>query len=53
MKVERTASAIAYLERALELEPTNFNVRRALIELGRKPPRRESKGNDSARKKGE
>jgi cytochrome c-type biogenesis protein CcmH/NrfG len=53
MKVERTASAIAYLERALELEPTNFNVRRALIELGRKPPRREGKGSDASRKKGE
>jgi hypothetical protein len=50
MKVERTASAIAYLERAFELEPMNFNVRRALIELGRKPPRRE-KGTDASRKK--
>jgi tetratricopeptide (TPR) repeat protein len=53
IKVERTASAIAYLEHALELEPTNFNVRRALMELGRKPPRREGKGSDSTRKKGD
>ena len=53
IKVERTASAIAYLERALQLEPTNFNVRRALIELGRRPPRRDGKGNDASRKKGD
>ena len=37
LKTERTASAIAYLERAHEIEPANFGVRRALTELGRKP----------------
>jgi tetratricopeptide (TPR) repeat protein len=37
IRTERTASAIAYLERAFELEPSNFGVRRALTELGRKP----------------
>ncbi|HJU28704.1 MAG TPA: tetratricopeptide repeat protein, partial [Candidatus Binataceae bacterium] len=35
--VERPASAIAYLERAFELDPAHFGVRRALAELGRKP----------------
>lgn len=37
IRTERTASAIAYLERALEIEPSNFGVRRTLTELGRKP----------------
>jgi tetratricopeptide (TPR) repeat protein len=37
LTVERTASAIAYLERAFELDPSHFGVRRALSELGRKP----------------
>jgi tetratricopeptide (TPR) repeat protein len=37
LKLERTASAIAYLERAFELDPANFGVRRTLAELGRKP----------------
>ena len=45
IKVGRAATAITYLERALEHEPTNFSVRRALMELGRKPPRRDGKGN--------
>jgi tetratricopeptide (TPR) repeat protein len=33
----RKAAAIAYFERACELEPDNFAVRRALADLGRKP----------------
>ncbi|MGH7838712.1 MAG: tetratricopeptide repeat protein [Candidatus Binataceae bacterium] len=37
LKLERTASAIIYLERAFELSPSHFGVRRALTELGRKP----------------
>ena len=36
-RTERVASAIAYLERAFELEPGNFAVRRALTDLGRRP----------------
>ena len=36
-KTDRTASAITYLERAYEIDPSNFAVRRALAELGRKP----------------
>src|SRR5579863_501978 len=36
-KLERTASAIGYLERAFELDPSHFGARRALTELGRKP----------------
>jgi tetratricopeptide (TPR) repeat protein len=35
--LERRASAIIYLERAFELAPAHFGVRRALTELGRKP----------------
>ncbi|MBZ5704008.1 MAG: tetratricopeptide repeat protein [Acidobacteriia bacterium] len=38
IKLERTASAVAYLERALELDPQHFPARRALSALGRKPP---------------
>jgi tetratricopeptide (TPR) repeat protein len=37
LKVERTASAIMYFERALALDPRQFSARRALIALGRKP----------------
>jgi tetratricopeptide (TPR) repeat protein len=37
LELERRASAIAYLEQAFELDPTNFGVRRMLVELGRKP----------------
>ncbi len=37
IKTDRTASAITYLERAFAIEPSNFEVRRALTELGRKP----------------
>jgi tetratricopeptide (TPR) repeat protein len=37
LRLERTASAISYLERAFELHPRHFGVRRALIELGRRP----------------
>ena len=36
-QADRTASAITYLERAFELNPAHFGVRRALTELGRKP----------------
>lgn len=34
---ERMAAAIAYLERACELAPDNFAIRRTLADLGRKP----------------
>lgn len=37
MQAERTASAIRYLEKGFELDPSHFGVRRALIEMGRKP----------------
>lgn len=37
MQAERTASAISYLEKGFELDPSHFGVRRALGELGRKP----------------
>ncbi len=36
LKLERTSAAIAYLERAHHIEPSNFLVRRALWALGRK-----------------
>jgi tetratricopeptide (TPR) repeat protein len=35
--MERTAAAVAYLERACELGPDNFAIRRTLADLGRKP----------------
>jgi tetratricopeptide (TPR) repeat protein len=38
LKLERTASAIAYFDRALNLDPRHFSARRALAALGRKPP---------------
>jgi len=37
VKTDRIASAITYLERAYAIEASNFEVRRALTELGRKP----------------
>jgi tetratricopeptide (TPR) repeat protein len=37
MQAERTASAIRYLEKGFELDPSHFGIRRALIEMGRKP----------------
>ena len=37
LQADRTASAISYLEKAFELDPGHFGVRRALSELGRKP----------------
>jgi tetratricopeptide (TPR) repeat protein len=40
MLADRRASAIAYFERAYELEPGNSAVRRALAEAGRTPPPR-------------
>jgi tetratricopeptide (TPR) repeat protein len=40
--LERNASAIAYYEEALKLEPRNFVARRALSALGRKPATKES-----------
>jgi len=38
LKVERTASAIMYCERALMLDSRHFSARRTLLGLGRKPP---------------
>ena len=42
--LDRTATAIAYFEEALKIEPRNFVARRALSALGRKPatPAKES-----------
>jgi tetratricopeptide (TPR) repeat protein len=37
MQADRKASAIGYLEKGFELDPSHFGVRRALGELGRKP----------------
>ena len=37
LKAERSAAAIAYLERAVSLDSRQFSARRALIGLGRKP----------------
>jgi tetratricopeptide (TPR) repeat protein len=37
MQAERTASAIRYLEKGFELDPSHFGIRRTLIEMGRKP----------------
>lgn len=37
LSIDRTAAAIDYFERAFELDPGHFAVRRALTELGRKP----------------
>ncbi len=37
LRLNRTASAIVYFERAFELAPNHFGARRALIALGRKP----------------
>jgi tetratricopeptide (TPR) repeat protein len=37
IQAERTASAISYLEKGFDLDPSHFGVRRALAELGRKP----------------
>lgn len=37
IQADRTASAIRYLEKGFELDPSHFGVRRALIEMGRKP----------------
>ncbi|MGH7933289.1 MAG: tetratricopeptide repeat protein [Candidatus Binataceae bacterium] len=51
LKLERTASAIVYLESAFALDPANFGVRRTLNELGRKPkaPSRARMGQDPER----
>jgi tetratricopeptide (TPR) repeat protein len=35
--MERVAAAVDYLERACELEPDNFAIRRTLADMGRKP----------------
>jgi tetratricopeptide (TPR) repeat protein len=48
MNADRAASAISYLERAYEIDSSNFGVRRALAELGRKPKPRSSR-QDSAK----
>ena len=37
MQADRKASAISYLEKGFELDPSHFGVRRALAELGRRP----------------
>lgn len=37
VRSDRIASAITYLERAFELDPGNFAVRRTLADLGRRP----------------
>ena len=37
MQADRKASAISYLQKGFELDPSHFGVRRALGELGRKP----------------
>jgi tetratricopeptide (TPR) repeat protein len=37
LQAELTASAITYLEKGFDLDPSHFGVRRALGELGRKP----------------
>jgi tetratricopeptide (TPR) repeat protein len=37
MQADRWASAISYLEKGFELDPSHFGVRRTLGELGRKP----------------
>ena len=37
MQADRTTSAISYLEKGFELDPSHFGVRRALGELGCKP----------------
>lgn len=47
MRTERLASAINYLERAFELEPSNFVVRRALTDLGRRPKPRSTPSDKS------
>lgn len=38
LKMERKATAIGYLEQALELDPRHFRARRMLSRLGRQPP---------------
>ncbi len=50
---ERTSAAIAYLERAHEVEPRNFLVRRALSALGRKQRTSRARTDDSAARSGE
>ncbi|MGH7924033.1 MAG: tetratricopeptide repeat protein [Candidatus Binatus sp.] len=49
--LDRGASAIAYYEEALKLEPRNFVARRALSALGRKPaaPKKDSSAVRSSR----
>jgi len=37
MQADRTASAISYLQKGFELDPSHFGVRRALDQLGLKP----------------
>jgi len=37
IQAERKGSAIRYLEKGFELDPSHFGVRRALVEMGRKP----------------
>ena len=55
LKVERTAAAIIYCERALALDPRNFSARRSLLAMGRRPnlipSRREQEETIAARRK--
>ena len=55
LKVERTASAIRYFERVLELDPRHVGARRALLALGRRPnlapPKRAGEEIDAAARK--
>ncbi len=49
MQANRTASAISYLQKGFELDPSHFGVRRSLTELGRKPkPAPRSQNNSSS-----
>jgi tetratricopeptide (TPR) repeat protein len=53
IQAERPASAIHYLQKGFELDPSHFGVRRALGELGRKPklpPRLQNHGPSSPAK---
>lgn len=51
MLADRRASAIAYFERAYELEPGNSAVRRALTDIGRTPPPRSQLGTAPPKRK--
>ena len=48
VELDRNATAIAYFEEALKIEPRNFVARRALRALGHEPPARTTKKESSA-----